>query len=1162
MSLEMLNGRINFGKTEEIVSIPDLTAVQRKSYEHFLQREVLPEERANQGLEQVFREVFPIVSFNEKLVLEYVSYSLGKPKYDEEECRERDATYAAPLKVKIRLVCKDTMEVREQDVYMREIPLMTSRGTFIINGAERVIVSQLHRSPGIFYTYDETTRTYSARFIPYWGTWIEFEMDANNIILVRLARKRKLLATTLLRAIGYPTNKEILELFYPTSKEKTVSDRIIGLRVAEDVIDPASGEIILACNQKIKPDILVRIREAGIETLAILDIDAVSDDVSILNTLDREDTNSKEEALLKIYSVTRPGEPTILENAVTAFNRLFSDPVRYNLGPVGRYKVNKTLGLDVPLDQGTLTKEDIVAAIKRLIRLTIEHGEPDDIDHLGNRRVRSVGELLQNHLRVGFARLERGVQERMTIQDPETMIPQTVINIKPVTAAINEFFGSSQLSQFMDQTNPLAELTHKRRLSALGQGGLSKERAGFEVRDVHHTHYGRICPIETPEGPNIGLIVSLSTYAQIDKYGFIEIPYRKVVNGKITSEIEYLRADDEEGFYISQASAATDSEGRLTESLISVRHGDNYPLVPSEDVNYMDVSFKQLVSISTALIPFLEHDDANRALMGSNMQRQAVPLLKAEPPLVGTGIEAKVACDSGAVVISDVEGVVSSVTGDDIQIKTAEGETREFKLRKFKRSNQGTCINQVPIVKKGEQVKAGQPLTEGTATAAGELALGRNILVAFMPWEGYNFEDAILISEKLVREDVFSSIHIERFEAEARDTQLGSESITRDIPNLGEEALKDLDESGIVRIGAHVRPSDILVGKVTPKGETDLSPEYKLLHSIFGEKAREVRDTSLRVPYGKDGIVIDVKVFSQEARDELPSGVEKMVQVYVAKKRKISVGDKIAGRHGNKGVISKILPEEDMPFMADGTRVEMVLNPLSVPSRMNLGQIMETHLGWAAVKLGQKYASPIFDGATEGEIKEALKEASLPEDGKVDLYDGRTGDKFDQKVTVGYIYIMKLAHLVEDKIHARSTGPYSLVTQQPLGGKAQFGGQRLGEMEVWALEAYGASYTLQELLTVKSDDIVGRAKVYEAIIKGRNARSPGIPESFNVLAHELRGLSLDIEVLDREGKPVDTKKLDEMRRFSDEPKITPEGLLGKREKKPEPTVTEVFAKAG
>ncbi|MDI6792100.1 MAG: DNA-directed RNA polymerase subunit beta [bacterium] len=1161
MSLEMLNGRISFGKVKEIVSIPDLTAVQRKSYERFLQYKVPPDKRINQGLEQVFREVFPIISFNEKLVLEYVSYSLAEPKYTEEECRERDATYAAPLKVKTRLVCKETMEVREQDVYMREIPVMTSRGTFIINGAERVIVSQLHRSPGIFYTFDETTRTYSARFIPYWGTWIEFEVDVNNIVIVRLARRRKLLATTFLRALGYSTNQEIIELFYPTSKVETISDRIIGFRVAEDIIDSDTNEVILRCNQKIKPEILTRLREVGVETISILDIDAVSDDISILNTLDRDDTSCREEAILKAYTIIRPGEPTILDNAVNAFERLFSDSTRYNLGLVGRYKINKKLKLDTPLEVRTLTKEDIVAAIKRLIRLHVEHGEADDIDHLGNRRVRSVGELLQNHLRIGFTRLEKGIQERMAIQDPDTMIPQTVINIKPVTAAINEFFGSSQLSQFMDQTNPLAELTHKRRLSALGQGGLSKERAGFEVRDVHHTHYGRICPIETPEGPNIGLIVSLSTYAQVDEYGFIEIPYRKVINGKATREIKYLRADDEEESYISPASTPVDSEGKLTEGLVSARHGDNYPLIVPEQVNYMDVSFKQLVSVSTALIPFLEHDDANRALMGSNMQRQAVPLLKPEPPLVGTGMEGKVACDSGSIIISDVEGIAISVTGDELKIKSVEGEIKEFKLRKFKRSNQGTCLNQTPIIRKGDQVKAGQPLTEGTATAGGELALGSNILVAFMPWEGYNFEDAILISERLVREDVFSSIHIERFEVEARDTQLGQESITRDIPNLGEEALKDLDKSGIVRIGAHVRPGNILVGKVTPKGETDLSPEYKLLHSIFGEKAREVRDSSLRVPYGKEGIVIDVKVFSQEARDDLPSGVEKMVQVYVAKKRKISVGDKIAGRHGNKGVIARILPDEDMPFMADGTAADMVLNPLSVPSRMNLGQIMETHLGWAAHVLGTKYASPVFDGATEDELRAELKRASLPEHGKINLYDGRTGEKFEQKVTVGYIYIMKLAHLVEDKIHARSTGPYSLVTQQPLGGKAQFGGQRLGEMEVWALEAYGAAYTLQELLTVKSDDIVGRAKVYEAIIKGKNARAPGIPESFNVLSQELRGLALDIEVLDKDGKPVDIKKLDEMRRMSEEPKIASEKLLGKREGR-QLTATDVFAETG
>jgi DNA-directed RNA polymerase subunit beta len=1125
--------RRSYARLQDPLEIPDLVAIQRKSYEWFLQKDTPPEERKDQGLQKVFKEIFPIYSFNEKLVLEFVSYTLGEPKYSEDECRERDMTYAAPLRVKLRLIYRETGEIKEQEVFMRNIPLMTKRGTFIINGAERVIVSQIHRSPGCFYSFDSATRVYSGKIIPYRGVWIEFEVDPTNIVYVRLIRRRRFPITILIRAFGYSSDEEILELFYPI-KEVTPSENLVGRRLAQKIMD-RSG-VLFQPTQKITKEILECIRGLRIDKVKILDINELTDDLSIINTLGKDDTKSTEEALIKIYNIVRPGESTTIENARSSFQKMFFDPQRYDLGKVGRYKINQKFGLSIPIEKTTLTPEDIIAAIKWLVKLNHEQGEPDDIDHLGNRRVRSVGELLQNQLRIGLARLERRVKERMALQDPETATPQSVMNIKPVTAVINEFFGSSQLSQFMDQTNPLAELTHKRRLSALGQGGLSKQRAGFEVRDVHYTHYGRICPIETPEGPNIGLIVSLSIYARTNEFGFIETPYRKVKDGKVLDQIDYLSADEEERYIIAQAGTEIGEDGRLLGENISARFHGEFPIVPPEKVQYMDVSHKQLVGVSSSLIPFLEHDDANRALMGANMQRQAVSLLRTEAPLVGTGMEHEVALHSGAVIVSEVSGVVTSVTADEIVIRDDEGCEHRYKLAKFQRSNQGTCINQKPMVRKGERVKKGEIITEGTATYGGELALGRNILVAFMPWEGFNFEDAIIISEELLKQDILTSIHIEKFEIEARDTQLGPEVITRDIPNLGEDALRNLDERGIVRIGATVKSGDILVGKVTPKGETELSPEYKLLHSIFGEKAREVRDTSLRVPYGKEGIVIDVKVFLQKAGDEVPPGVEELVKVYVANKRKISVGDKMAGRHGNKGVVAKILPREDMPYLPDGTPVELILNPLSVPSRMNIGQILETHLGWAANKLNIMVASPVFTGATEEMVRETLREAGLPEDGKVELYDGRTGEKFDQKIVVGYIYMMKLAHLVEDKIHARSTGPYSLVTQQPLGGKAQFGGQRLGEMEVWALEAYGASYTLQELLTVKSDDIVGRAKIYEAIIKGKNPLAPGIPESFNVLASELQGLCLDIRVLNEKGEPIDLKKISESRKSIEEVK--------------------------
>lgn len=1051
--------RYSFAKLVDVLELPNLIEVQRSSYQWFLQ----------EGLRETFQEVSPIQDFTGNLILEFVDYSLGEPKYSVEECKERDVTYAAPLRVKVRLHNKETGEVKEQDVFMGDFPLMTDKGTFIINGAERVVVSQLVRSPGVYFakTTEQGRELFSATLMPNRGAWLEFEIDATDLIGVRVDRTRKIPVTVLLRAIGYGTDGRILELF--------------------------------------------------------------GDDSRIRITLERDNTKSEEEALVEIYKRLRPGEPPTVESARTLLESLFFDPKRYDLAAVGRYKLNKKLKLNVPMNVRILTREDIVATIRYLLALQDGQGKTDDIDHLGNRRLRSVGELLQNQFRIGLARMERVVRERMTIQDVDIITPQALINIRPVVAAIKEFFGSSQLSQFMDQTNPLAELTHKRRLSALGPGGLSRERAGFEVRDVHYSHYGRMCPIETPEGPNIGLIGSLSTYARINQYGFIETPYRKVdkERGVVTNEIVYLTADEEDEYVIAQANEPLTPDGRFVHSKVTVRDADRIIEVPANEVDLMDVSPKQLVSVATALIPFLEHDDANRALMGSNMQRQAVPLLVPESPLVGTGIEAKAAYDSGVLVTARRAGVVTRVTADEVVVRADDGTLDRYRLQKFLRSNQGTCINQRPIVVKGERVEAGTVLADGPATAGGELALGRNVLCAFMPWEGYNYEDAILISEKLVKDDVFTSIHIEEYECDARDTKLGPEEITRDIPNVGEEALKDLDERGIIRIGAEVRPGDILVGKVTPKGETELTAEERLLRAIFGEKAREVRDTSLRVPHGEGGIVVDVKVFTRENGDELAPGINQLVRVYIAQKRKISVGDKMAGRHGNKGVIARILPEEDMPFLPDGTPVEIVLNPLGVPSRMNIGQVLETHLGWAAKTLGLKVASPVFDGARENEIIEFLRKANLPEDGKLVLRDGRTGEPFENRVTVGYIYMLKLAHLVDDKIHARSTGPYSLVTQQPLGGKAQFGGQRFGEMEVWALEAYGAAYTLQELLTVKSDDVVGRVKTYEAVVKGENVPEPGVPESFKVLIKELQSLALDVKVLNENEQEIEIKDEDD-----------------------------------
>ncbi|NPV59758.1 MAG: DNA-directed RNA polymerase subunit beta [Actinobacteria bacterium] len=1064
--------RRNFAKIPEILEVPNLIDIQKKSYEWF----------RTDGLREVFEDISPIENYTANLAVEFGEHHFQDPKYDVDECKEKDMTYSSPLFVTVRFINKDTGEIKEQVVFMGDFPLMTDRGTFIINGTERVVVSQLVRSPGVYFDKEldkaSDKELYYAKIIPSRGAWLEFETDKRDVIGVRIDRKRKQPVTVLMRALGYEKDEQILSFF--------------------------DGSPIIEA------------------------------------TLEKDHTKNRDDALIDIYRKLRPGEPPTADSANTLLENLFFNRKRYDLAKVGRYKLNKKLGLNIDLSVTTLTFEDILATIRYLLSV-VENDidEVDDIDHFGNRRVRSVGELIQNQVRIGLSRMERVVKERMTTQEAEAITPQNLINIRPVVAAIKEFFGSSQLSQFMDQTNPLAGLTHKRRLSALGPGGLSRERAGFEVRDVHPSHYGRMCPIETPEGPNIGLIGSLATYARVNEFGFIETPYRKVVKGRVTDEIVYLTADEEEKYVIAQANAPVDKRGRFESPTILCRtKGGNVVAAHPEDVDYMDVSPRQIVSVATALIPFLEHDDANRALMGSNMQRQAVPLLRSEAPLIGTGMEYRAAKDTGDVITAKAGGTVTYVDAERIEVKRKNGKVDVYKVAKFRRSNQGTCVNQKPIVDEGDEVVEGQVIADGPCTDHGEIALGKNLLVAFMPWEGYNYEDAIIVSERMVYDDVLSSIHIEEHEVDARDTKLGPEEITRDIPNVSEDMLKDLDEMGIIRIGAEVNPGDILVGKVTPKGETELTAEERLLRAIFGEKAREVRNTSLKVPHGESGKVIDVKVFSRDAGDELPPGVNQMVRVYVAQVRKISDGDKLAGRHGNKGVISKILPVEDMPFMEDGTPVDLVLNPLGVPSRMNIGQILETHLGWAAhegwPKKGKNkadgpvyVATPVFDGAREHEIEEALREAGLPESGKTILYNGITGKPFDQPITVGYIYVMKLLHLVDDKIHARSTGPYSLVTQQPLGGKAQFGGQRFGEMEVWALEAYGSAYTLQELLTVKSDDVMGRVKVYEAIVKGENIPEPGIPESFKVLVKEMQALCLDVEVLSETGEEIEIRETDE-----------------------------------
>jgi DNA-directed RNA polymerase subunit beta len=1092
LSSNALRERRNFAKLAEVLPPPNLISVQKESFDRFL----------DEGLTDALKEISPVEDFTGNLALQFLGHEFKEAKFDEDECKEKDMTFSRPLFVTAAFINKETGEIKEQTVFMGDFPMMTNKGTFIINGTERVVVSQLVRSPGVYFekSIDKTSDKdiYSCKIIPARGAWLEFETDKKDMIGVRIDRKRRQNVTVLLKALGH-TADEILEMF------------------------------------------------DGAE--------------SIRATLEKDAIQTEEDALMDIYRKLRPGEPPTVESARSLIENLFFNPKRYDLARVGRYKVNKKLGEkfdEKTIDEmGTVLRpEDILTTIKYLVRL--HAGDPDvetdDIDNFANRRIRPVGELIQNQIRVGLSRMERVVRERMTTQDVEAITPQTLINIRPVVAAIKEFFGSSQLSQFMDQTNPLAGLTHKRRLSALGPGGLSRERAGFEVRDVHPSHYGRMCPIETPEGPNIGLMGSLSTYARLNRYGFIETPYRRVTNGKVTSnKIDYLTADEEARAIVAQANAELDSGGNFTEEKVLVRgHQNEIEYVDPSEVDYMDVSPKQIVSVSAASIPFLEHDDANRALMGANMQRQAVPLLKPEAPYVGTGLEFRAAVDAGDVILADHGGTVQEVSAEQIVVSNG-AEPHVYRLEKFRRSNQSTCINQRPVVKEGQKVKKGDILADGPSTDSGELALGANLLVAFMSWEGYNFEDAIIVSERLVKDDVLTSIHIEEYEVDARDTKLGAEEITRDIPNVSEDVLADLDERGIVRIGADVGPGDVLVGKVTPKGETELTPEERLLRAIFGEKAREVRDTSLKMPHGEEGKVIGVREFSRDNGDELAPGVNELVRVFVAQKRKISEGDKLAGRHGNKGVISKILPESDMPFMSDGTPVDIILNPLGVPSRMNLGQVLETHLGWAAKmrwedpiatnghpgvwrdQQPQWVATPVFDGAKEDEILNALDVASKQKreyplvnaEGKARLFDGRSGEPYDNEITVGYMYVLKLSHMVDDKIHARSTGPYSMITQQPLGGKAQFGGQRFGEMEVWALEAYGAAYCLQELLTIKSDDVLGRVKVYEAVVKGENIPTPGIPESFKVLIKEMQSLCLNVEVLSAEGEEIEMKEIDE-----------------------------------
>ena len=1309
----LLRKRLDFGKVPQFLEVPNLIEIQKRSFEKFLQKDVPMDKREATALQAAFLSVFPITDYNETAEIEFIGYDVVEPKYTVRECLQKGITHAAPLKISVRLNLfevdasgkKKLKESREQEVYIGEMPIMTETGTFVVNGTERVIVSQLHRSPGVFFSHDKGKThasgrlLYSARVIPSRGSWLDFEFDAKDILYVRIDRRKKLPATIVLKALGY-SNEDLLKIFYPvesitikgdtfsrgvsevlvgtkSARNITVPDtkeviikeggkitksaikkmeasgiktipitkeEIIGRITLKDIVDPTTGEVILEGNEVLSEEVFNKIISLKIDTLSLLFIDNVHYLSSLRDTLLTDKVHTQEEALIEIYKKLRPGEPPTSQASRDLFSGLFFDPKRYDLSPVGRLKLNTRLALDIPLETKVLTDKDVIEIVRYILSLRTGKGEVDDIDHLGNRRIRGVGELLENQFRIGLVRMERAIKEKMTLTELETAMPHDLINAKPVMAAVKEFFGSSQLSQFMDQTNPLSEITHKRRLSALGPGGLTRERAGFEVRDVHPTHYGRICPIETPEGPNIGLITSLASYARVNDYGFIEVPYRKITNGKVTPEVKFFSAIEGEKFIIAEATSPVDKHGNLIGDSISAREGGDFRMVTPQEVQYMDVSPKQIVGLSAALIPFLENDDANRALMGSNMQRQAVPLLKPNAPVVGTGMEFVAARDSGALVRSKRPGAVVSVDASRIVVRTEDGGVDIYNLIKFQRSNQATCITQRPIVNVGDTVEKDDVLADGHSTDLGELALGQNVLVAFMPWGGYNFEDAILLSEKLVKEDVYTSIHIEEFEVEARETKLGPEEITRDIPNVGEETLKDLDEHGIIRIGAEVKPGDIIVGKVTPKGETQLTPEEKLLRAIFGEKAEEVKESCLYVPPGIEGTVIDVRIFSRkgivkdgraksieeeaierlqrdleeeviiikeekysklrqlltgqhaaedvknsktrevicthgktitekhlenvkdehlakikiknadvqakiesvnseanqyirylEAKydekvdrarkgDELPPGVNKLVKVFIAMKRKVQVGDKMAGRHGNKGVVAVVMPEEDMPYLPDGTPVQVVLNPLGVPSRMNVGQILETHLGWAARALGLHVATPVFEGAKEAEIKDLMKKAEMKEKvgmqptGQIQLFDGRTGEKFKRPVTVGYSYMLKLHHLVDDKIHARSIGPYSLVTQQPLGGKAQFGGQRLGEMEVWALEAYGAAYTLQEFLTVKSDDVTGRARMYEAIVKGDATLEPGVPESFHVLIKELQSLGLDVELLEKKKK--------------------------------------------
>jgi DNA-directed RNA polymerase subunit beta len=1134
---------------QDVMELPDLVDIQLSSFERFLQRAVLRagERPAVQGLEEVFRSTFPIESPSGDMLLEYEYYSLDEDniKFSEMECKQKGLTYAAPLKARINLVFQKTGEIRQKDIYMGDIPLMTDRGTFIINGAERVVVSQIHRSPGVIFSHEKGV--YGARIIPYRGSWLEFEIDSKKeLIYAKIDRKKRILGTLFLRALGFESREDIIKAFYQVKKMAVKDGREDKAKVVNQVLAEAvwTGEgderrKLYRAGDKLHAHDVDELVHSGVTSVVVIDFEHKKSmhHPMILNCFEREeiklvredptqDEPSKADALSAVYSVLMPGEPITVENAEKDLSSMFFSARRYDLGRVGRYKLNKKFDYAEQIGEFTLTRQDIVETMKFLMGVYYGENAVDDIDHLGNRRVRSVGELLANVMKTAFSRMERIAKERMSLKETDTIKPQDLISIKPIVAAMKEFFGSSQLSQFMDQVNPLAELTHKRRLNALGPGGLSRDRASFEVRDVHYTHYGRMCPIETPEGPNIGLIVSMANYTRVNDYGFLEAPYRKVVKGKATNEIEYLSAMDEDKYYIAQASARLDKNGNLLDKQISCRRQGDYLTRAPEEIQYMDVSPKQIISVSASLIPFLEHDDANRALMGSNMQRQGVPLIFPEPPRVGTGMEWKCAYDSGVLVKARRDGVVAWVSADMIKVKTSEG-LDEYPLVKYQRTNQDTCYNQRPIVALGEKVFKGQVLADGPATRNGELALGRNILAAFVPWNGYNYEDAILISERVVREDMFTSIHIKEFITEVRETKLGPERITRDIPNTSEKNLDHLDAEGIIRVGAKVKSGDILVGKVTPKSETETTPEFKLLNSIFGEKAKDVRDSSLRVPHGIEGTIIDVQRLKRSEGDDLNPGVDEVVKVLIATKRKLREGDKMAGRHGNKGVVARVLPPEDMPYLDDGTPVDICLNPLGVPSRMNIGQIMEIELGWAASTLDEWFSCPVFESPSEEQIEQKLKEAGLPAAGKVRLRDGRSGEYFQNPVTVGVIYFLKLHHLVDDKMHARSTGPYSLVTQQPLGGKAQFGGQRLGEMEVWALEAYGASNTLQELLTIKSDDMNGRSKIYEAIVKGEPGTAAGIPEAFNVMVQELRGLALDIAIFDAKGKQIPLTERDE-----------------------------------